>query len=84
MVDGVKSQLALGLFDIVPEPLPMIFDFEELESLMCGWPTIEISNWRKTTNHSGDEEARDRLLKYITGMTSAYILQLRLLLAEAD
>ncbi|KAL7509607.1 hypothetical protein ACHAXN_006564 [Cyclotella atomus] len=56
MMERVKPQmteLLLGFFDVIPEPLLTIFDFQELELLMCGLPTINIDDWMKHTNYQG-------------------------------
>lgn len=43
-------------FDVIPEPLLTIFDFQELELLMCGLPNIEVEDWKKHTEYSGEYE----------------------------
>ena len=48
------NELLLGFFDVIPEPLLTIFDFQELELLMCGLPTIEMEDWMKQTEYSGE------------------------------
>jgi E3 ubiquitin-protein ligase NEDD4 len=56
MMDRVKRQLTellLGFFDVIPEPLLTIFDFQELELLMCGLPKIDIDDWMANTNYQG-------------------------------
>ena len=56
MMDRVKAQLTellLGFYDVVPEPLLTIFDFQELELLMCGLPKIDIDDWMANTNYQG-------------------------------
>eukprot|EP00804_Cyclotella_cryptica_P004650 CCRYP_019461-RA/>CCRYP_019461-RA protein AED:0.03 eAED:0.03 QI:1846/1/1/1/1/0.8/5/1797/280 len=56
MMDRVKPQLTellLGFYDVIPEPLLTIFDFQELELLMCGMPTIDIDDWMKNTTYQG-------------------------------
>ena len=61
MMDRVKFQLKellLGFFDVIPEPLLSIFDFQELELLMCGMPKIDIEDWMDNTNYQGYFEAR--------------------------
>jgi E3 ubiquitin-protein ligase NEDD4 len=61
MMERVKPQmteLLLGFFDVIPEPLLTIFDFQELELLMCGLPTIDIDDWMKYTNYQGYFEAK--------------------------
>jgi len=57
MIGGVKAQLnelLLGFFDVIPEPLLTVFDFQELELLMCGLPTIDMENWKEHTEYSGE------------------------------
>jgi hypothetical protein len=59
MMYRVKSQLnelLLGFFDVVPEPLLTVFDFQELELLMCGLPNIDMDDWQANTEYSGDYE----------------------------
>jgi hypothetical protein len=64
LMDMVKPQLnelMLGFFDVIPEPLLTIFDFQELELLMCGLPEIDMDDWKAQTEYSGeyDEIAGD-------------------------
>lgn len=57
LLDCVKPQLnelLLGFFDVIPEPLLTIFDFQELELLMCGLPEIDIDDWMEHTEYSGE------------------------------
>jgi hypothetical protein len=57
MLDRVKPQLnelLLGFFDVIPEPLLTIFDFQELELLMCGLPEIAMEDWIENTEYSGE------------------------------
>ena len=48
------NELLLGFFDVIPEPLLTIFDFQELELLMCGMPQIDMDNWKEHTEYSGE------------------------------
>lgn len=62
MLDRVKPQLnelLLGFFDVIPEPLLTIFDFQELELLMCGMPEIDIDDWMEHTEYSGEYDGTD-------------------------
>lgn len=61
LMDRVKPQLTellLGFFDIIPEPLLTIFDFQELELLMCGVPVIDIDDWMANTSYTGLYEGK--------------------------
>jgi len=60
LMDCVKPQmneLLLGFFDVIPEPLLTIFDFQELELLMCGLPEIDMEDWQQETEYSGEYDA---------------------------
>ena len=48
------NELLLGFFDVIPEPLLTIFDFQELELLMCGMPDIDMEDWIENTEYSGE------------------------------
>ena len=57
MLDRVKPQmneLLLGFFDVIPEPLLTIFTYQELESLMCGLPQIDVDDWMERVEYCGD------------------------------
>lgn len=59
MLERVKPQLnelILGFFDVIPEPLLTVFDFQELELLMCGLPNIDMDDWKENTEYSGEYE----------------------------
>lgn len=47
------SELLLGFFDVIPEPLLTVFDFQELELLMCGLPMIDVNDWMENTLYAG-------------------------------
>jgi len=48
------NELLLGFYDVLPEPLLTIFDFQELELLMCGLPEIEMEDWMENTDYTGE------------------------------
>lgn len=52
------SELLLGFFDVIPEPLLTIFDFKELELLMCGVSKIDVVDWMENTEYSGEFEGK--------------------------
>jgi E3 ubiquitin-protein ligase NEDD4 len=43
-----------GFYDVVPEPLLSIFDFQELELLLHGLPNIEMDDWMKNSEYTGE------------------------------
>eukprot|EP00804_Cyclotella_cryptica_P015284 CCRYP_005400-RA/>CCRYP_005400-RA protein AED:0.03 eAED:0.03 QI:272/1/1/1/1/1/3/867/694 len=56
--ENQTNELLLGFFDVIPEPLLTIFDFQELELLMCGLPEIDMQDWINNTEYSGEFEIR--------------------------
>lgn len=54
VLDGVSEQVLAfltALYDVVPEGLLKLFDYQELELLMCGVPSIDIEDWKKHTEY---------------------------------
>lgn len=59
MLERIRPQvteLLLGFYDVVPEPLLSIFDYQELELIMCGLPSIDLDDWKKHTQYKGHFE----------------------------
>jgi len=51
--EGQMTELVLGFFDVIPEPLLTVFDFQELELLMCGLSTFDMDDWMDNTQYMG-------------------------------
>ncbi len=43
-----------GFYDVVPEPLLSVFDFQELELLLHGLPNIDMDEWIRNTDYAGE------------------------------
>ncbi|KAG6621933.1 HECT E3 ubiquitin ligase [Phytophthora cinnamomi] len=53
MFAGVGEQLAAllqGLYDVLPRSLLAVFDYQELELLLCGVPSIDVADWESHTD----------------------------------
>ncbi|KAK1947149.1 E3 ubiquitin-protein ligase pub3 [Phytophthora citrophthora] len=53
VLGSVSDQLLsflTALYDVVPEGLLKLFDYQELELLMCGVPSIDVEDWKKHTD----------------------------------
>jgi len=60
LLERVKPQLTellLGFFDVIDEALLTVFDFQELELLMCGLPEINTVDWQENTEYTGEFES---------------------------
>ncbi|KAH9122984.1 hypothetical protein LEN26_001523 [Aphanomyces euteiches] len=55
MLDRCAAQLQhllVGLFEVVPQEMLMVFDYQELELVMCGVPDIDVEDWKANTQYS--------------------------------
>ncbi|KAG7393302.1 hypothetical protein PHYBOEH_006144 [Phytophthora boehmeriae] len=53
MFGGVREQLEAllqGLYDVLPRTLLTVFDYQELELLLCGVPSIDVADWESHTD----------------------------------
>lgn len=70
MLERIKPQLTeflLGFYDVLPEPLLSVFDYQELELIMCGLPTIDMDDWIKHSIYAGtfkDTKERSQACKW--------------------
>ena len=46
--------LLTGLFQVIPQELLLVFDYKELELVLCGVPEIDVEDWRMHTHVSDD------------------------------
>ncbi|CAB1116618.1 unnamed protein product [Ectocarpus sp. CCAP 1310/34] len=57
VLDGTHSQLwhlMRGMYDVIPSHLISVFDYQELELLLCGIPEIDVSEWKRCSRYLGD------------------------------
>lgn len=57
LFESVSTQVCVflkGLYEAVPQDLLMLFDYEELDFLLCGSDTIDINDWQHHTIVEGD------------------------------
>ncbi|OWZ06040.1 HECT E3 ubiquitin ligase [Phytophthora megakarya] len=53
MLESISDQLQeflMGIYDVVPKGLLSVFDYQELELILCGIPTIDTADWRANTH----------------------------------
>jgi len=53
-VSNQLGQLLKGFYDVLPQALVSIFDFQELELLSCGLTQIDLNDWRRHTIYKHD------------------------------
>ncbi|KAG7401298.1 hypothetical protein PHYBOEH_002102 [Phytophthora boehmeriae] len=52
MLDRYAPQLqalSLGLFEVIPQEALLVFDYQELELVLCGLPEIDLADWKRNT-----------------------------------
>ena len=53
-IKGQLLEFLKGFYDVVPEPLLSVFDFQEVELLLHGLPNIDMDDWIRQTEYTGD------------------------------
>jgi len=56
LLNRVREQvkhIIMGFYDVIDAPLLTVFDFQELELLLCGLPQIDVRDWKVNTNYMG-------------------------------
>jgi len=53
-INAQMLELLRGFYDVVPEPLLAVFDFQEVELLLHGLPNIDMDDWIKNTEYTGE------------------------------
>lgn len=51
---GQLQHLMAGIFEVIPQELILVFDYQELELVLCGVPSIDINDWKAHTKTSED------------------------------
>jgi E3 ubiquitin ligase SMURF1/2/E3 ubiquitin-protein ligase NEDD4 len=57
MLDSIKPQLEnflMGLYEVIPPDLLSIFDYQELDLLLCGIPELDVDDWIRHTEYLGE------------------------------
>ncbi|DAZ99409.1 TPA: LOW QUALITY PROTEIN: hypothetical protein N0F65_005311 [Lagenidium giganteum] len=55
LVERVQQQLyvfLVGVYEVIPPPLLMVFDYEELHFLLCGVDSIDVAEWQAHTKYT--------------------------------
>jgi E3 ubiquitin ligase SMURF1/2/E3 ubiquitin-protein ligase NEDD4 len=57
MLDSIMPQLQSflkGFYEVLPPDLVSVFDYQELELLMCGLPSLDLDDWKRHTEYLGE------------------------------
>lgn len=58
-------ELLKGFTEVVPEPFLSVFDFQEIELLLCGLPNIDMDDWIVNSDYTGDFASQGRNHKVV-------------------
>jgi len=71
------TELLLGFFDVIPEPLMTVFDFQELELLMCGLPEVDMQDWKANTDYAGLVKENHRVVGWFWEVVEDFDVTMR-------
>jgi E3 ubiquitin-protein ligase NEDD4 len=60
VLDSIKDQLTAllkGVYSVVPREYLSVFDYQEMELLMCGIPSVDVDDWKRNTEYQGEYHA---------------------------
>uniref|UniRef100_K3WL09 HECT-type E3 ubiquitin transferase n=1 Tax=Globisporangium ultimum (strain ATCC 200006 / CBS 805.95 / DAOM BR144) TaxID=431595 RepID=K3WL09_GLOUD len=67
IIDSVAPQLSVflkGIYEVIPHQLLKLFDYEELNYLLCGTGEIDVDDWERHTRISMNLEDNKRVVKW--------------------
>lgn len=73
MLDSFAEQLQhlmAGVFEVIPQELILVFDYQELELVLCGVPSIDVDDWKAHTQVS--DELPEELLAWFWEIVEAF------------
>lgn len=78
MLDSIKPQLESflrGFYEVIPGDLLSVFDYQELDLLMCGLPCIDLEDWKKHTEYLGEYAlpgAKHKVIKWFWEVVDSF------------
>ena len=78
MLDSIKPQLEhflRGFYEVIPGDLLSVFDYQELDLLMCGIPTINMADWKRNTEYLGEYNGiglKHRVIKWFWSVVEEF------------
>ena len=53
-----------GFYEVLPQNLVCVFNYQELELLLCGLPRIDTKDWQANTRYAGDYNKDHKIVKW--------------------
>ena len=88
MLESIKPQLQsflTGFYEVLPADLMSVFDYQELELLMCGIPEIDMEDWKRHTEYLGEYARlgpRHKIIKWFWKAVEAMTVEERVRLLQ--
>jgi hypothetical protein len=60
--EQIKAFLG-GFWEVVPVDLLKVFDWQQLELLMCGMPDVDVKDWKANTEYKGEYHSKHKVIK---------------------
>lgn len=57
-VNDQLNELLRGFYEVVPEGILSVFDYQELELIINGLPNINVDDWQANTRYRGEYESK--------------------------
>lgn len=58
------EQFLGGFYEVLPQNLVCVFNYQELELLLCGLPRIDTKDWQANTRYAGDYNEDHQVVKW--------------------
>lgn len=88
MLDSIKPQLEQflrGFYEVIPPDLLSVFDYQELDLLICGVPDIDMIDWMQNTEYLGEyamQGKNHRVVKWFWQTVEDYSIEERVRLLQ--
>merc|ERR1712070_305020 len=53
-----------GLYEVVPQHLIQVFDYQELELMLNGLPQVDLEDWKTHTEYKGKYKEDHKIIKW--------------------
>jgi hypothetical protein len=77
LMTSIRDQLRYllkGVYEVIPRELLSVFDYQELELLLCGVPEIDVQDWKRNTVYEGlfqRQGARHKVVKWFWNLVES-------------
>lgn len=78
MLDSIKPQLEhflRGFYEVIPGDLLSVFDYQELDLLMCGLQDLDLEDWKRYTEYLGEYHvagSKHKVIKWFWSVVESF------------